>query len=444
MNLSRRQLTYIGVAVVILLIIIGILIWRRGRMSKYSAYDLSVSTAQTPAQIYSNLSTCTNAFVTASTPGLIINQNISCTGGQVTVTVGPAYPLLNSSTLATFGWAGLAQGSLVNVQGVSSDGTTGPVYGYKGYNMPITGITNTSFTYNSPTNGCAGVVKNPGFSWLSTSTAVNLANVTRMSCISSNIALYQNVSCKYSTIQSTGLLYAPLTASGDSTSVITTYNNFIGYQNNISNAYQTILTNPGSLNTLLTGTAAAGMAPYVANLARKADLTAATRNYFQAACSGFYKTSFDPGAAVVTSTSTGSPGYTIPTSPYSSYSQFTPGNTIPPGVPTSGSYFVSNLITANTIYSWWTYSGGGMSGSQSVPAGPKAPQFGPSGILNNGNFVQTTYANVVADIGPGTVTMLGPLPLTNVPQSAAAQAAAYVSNGWPYGYSSTMGALLMP
>jgi len=444
MNLSRRQLTYIGVAVVILLIIIGILIWRRGRMSKYAAYDLSVSTAgTTPAQIYSNLSTCTNAFVTASTPGLIINQGISCTGGTVTVTVGPAYPLTDSSKTPIFGWAGVAVNSLVNVQGVSSDGQTGPVYGYKGYNMPITSLSSTSFSYTSPTGGCAGIVKNPGFSWLSTSTAVNLANVTRMNCISSNIALYQNVSCKYSTIQSTGLLYAPSTAANDTTAVITAYNNFIGYQNNISNAYQTILTNPGSLNTLLTGTTAANMAPYVANLARKADLTAATRNYFQAACSGFYKTSFDPGSTGVTAGSSGSPGYAIPTSPYSTYSQFVPGSTAPTGLPTAGSYFVSNLITANTIYSWWTYSGGGMSGSQSVPAGPKASTFGPSGILNNGNFVQTTYANVVADIGPGTVTTIGPLPLTNVPQSLAAQATAYVSNGWPYGYGAT-GALLMP
>ena len=179
-----------------------------------------------------------------------------------------------------------------------------------------------------------------------------------------------------STCKVTQAGYVPTTSNGDSPATVSAYNAYTANITKITQAYSklVLLAAAGQAGSLTTADVQA---------ARKADFTAATRNYFQAACgqsttSGatYYSTVTtggviqDPGAAAVAGD---------PLSPYSSYTN--PATTV-----TSGSGFNPALITAANVQTWKTQ----MTSTFKTTPGTTYP-----GLTN---------AQIAALIGPGTVT----------------------------------------
>lgn len=369
--LSNKRNRMIFVFGIVLFLIFGLFVWRWRSRSTYATADMATAAAgTTTANYYSNLQTCQSAFATTTLGQVGVHQSISCTGTTVT-----------ASTIVPHGYT---TNQVINVQGVSSDGTTGAVTGYNGSGITVTaGPYNNNvfqYQYTSPVT-CGGTPSVYGYSWLSTATAVNTANVTRVQCISSNVQMYMNAVCPWTVTTASGL---NIPADNTTGTILAPGSSPSASSNILFQTYQTNITNIKNAYSLLMIQAQGGVisSPTQQQIqaARTADFTSATRAYFQSICPGFYKIALmDPGANQITKGTTYP--YTIPQSPYSTYN--TVGTT-----QASGSWFNPANITAANVLNWVTKSTTTTALTNTYPPG-------------------STIANVAADLGPGTVTASG-------------------------------------
>ena len=133
MKLSRKDIRNLIIAGVVL-VVIGLIIWRWKFKSNYTVASITSGTANSPeSNLYSNLSLCQNNFVNQwISTTLSTHANIYCDSGVVYVTADEAH--------------GYTNGNLVTVQGVSSDGTT-TTKGFNGDGISVTKINDFKFSF---------------------------------------------------------------------------------------------------------------------------------------------------------------------------------------------------------------------------------------------------------------------------------------------------------
>jgi len=373
MQISRKM-TLVGIAVAVIMIFALFFMWKRRSTSQYTTTFVSTDPGASQTTFYANLTSCMNTFMNGQIASIAIHTSTTCTGTTVTVTTEAPH--------------GFVVGSQIIVGGVSSgDGS-----GTTGFNTGTTPVavatvpTPTTFTYTAIGGTCSGSVSvnTPGYSYLASQSGVVAADAVRASCVSSNVAAYMNVMCKfatYTTVNGTAQIYQPSTANGDSNAQMANYTTYTNNLTAIRSAYQSAILQLSATQTPL-GTL---------HNARQADFTAATRNYLSLQCgsatvgAGYYATTLngttvDPAATAVTGD---------PLSPYQTYVN----NTTLTQMPT-GSGFNPSLVTPANILNWATYA----TGSSSA--------FTKPGTLYSG----AANSTIAGFIGPGTVTSLGVLP----------------------------------
>lgn len=374
MQISRKM-TLIGIAVAVIAIFALFFMWKRRSTSQYTTQFISTDPGLSQTTLYANLTSCMNTFMNGQIASIAIHISTVCASGVVTVT--------------TEGPHGFTAGSSIIVNGVSSGDGSGTT-GYNTGTTPVTVSTvptATTFTYPAIGGSCSGSVSTltPGYSYLSSQSGVVAADAVRATCVSSNVAAYMNVMCKFSTYTTVGgiaQIYQPSQANGDSIAQVTNYTNYNNTLNGIRDAYQTALKLSLAAQTPINSL----------RMARQADFTAATRNYLALQCgsttvgAGYYSTTLngttvDPATTAVTGD---------PLSPYQTYSNNTTLTQM-----TAGSGFNSSLVTPGNIANWATYATGGANAAFKTP-----------GTLYSG----ATNATIAGFIGPGTVTSLGVLP----------------------------------
>lgn len=366
MNLTKNQIRNLIIAGAVL-IVLALIVWRWKSRSTFAVSTITETSTGDEATLYSNLSTCQNTFIFGQQSKLVIHNKISCQGSTVTAVSDAAHEYTANS-------------SRIIVRGVSGDGTQ-TIKGYNGDDILVTGTPNPyTYTYTSPVpcspgNGDFATFSDAsngtqGFSWLVSDSDVTAQNETRMQCLSSNVSDYLTAKCP-----NTDVNYVPAAGSASRSAYDTYQNN----KNAIIAAYSRLIYNAsGNTRTMMEN-------------ARKADLTSALRNYLATACTGFYATtaSMDPGSTAQT-------GYI--TSPYTTYTT-TSGTSV-----TAGSNFNAALVTLDNINNWALYYTGGANAAKTTAATSR------SFINDNGEYpTGTPNSAFAANVGPGTVTTLGPI-----------------------------------
>jgi hypothetical protein len=396
MKLSRKDIRNLIIAGVVL-VVIGLIIWRWKFKSNYTVASITSGTANSPeSNLYSNLSLCQNNFVNQwISTTLSTHSNIYCDSGVVYVAADEAH--------------GYTNGNLVTVQGVSSDGTT-TTKGFNGDGISVTKINDFKFSYSAVGGTCTPSTKAAswtvvdagatnaaqGFSWLTSETATSTSNANRVNCMTSNITAFMSAKCPYATYSST----APTDSA-----IAVYYNTYIADKDKIVAAYSRILASASSGTTPTRETVLA---------ARKADLTAALRKYLSQACTSFYASSTlsaDPGTASTT-------GYV--TSPYNGFTASATSALKTAATSTQGALFNGGLITTTNITNWALYASYTPTVGAVVTGANANLTTVAAGNTRTPSTQYTKNSEIAADIGPGTVTTLGPLNGTTGVASTAA------------------------
>lgn len=394
MALSRKFMSRLAIGVAVAIVILFI-VWKIRNKSKYTVTSLKAGAAGSlEGSFYSNVSNCQNTFTLSTLGSVMVFSDLTCAGSTVT-----------AMTLVPHKYTA---GQTVYIQGASSDGaTTDSTFGYN--TLPGTPVTVTpdatdvrKFTYPAVGGSCSTTpaLAQKGYSWLSTDKTTADANVVREQCISSNVQIYMDNKC-------------PWTSKTPATTDTTAYAAYQTYQTNLTkvkDAYANIILTAPSAPSATKASLAQIQA------AREADFTAATRQYLNAACpstpTGYYAqaNNADPGSAAVAK---------IPNSPYSQYNSTQTETTGKNG-------FNPSLITDANILNWAKYASTvGADGNFTGTAPLTASTAAGDALRYSYKTGSTTFASGMAnwqiaqDIGPGTVTVSGTIPGTTTAAGAA-------------------------
>ena len=422
MALSKKLLVRIAIGVAIAIVAIFI-IWKIRSRSTYVTSTLSTAVSgTTEATFYSNLATCQNVFTTTTLGSVTVFTDVSCgSDNKITATTLLPHPFVAGATP-----------SRIYVQGVSSDGST--MSTTKGYNTtpgnPVSVsdyIDNHRFKYPS-TDGTCSSNTSPrivqfGYAWLSTNDSVNTANVVRTTCITSNVQIYMDNKCPWTSKTPTS---ADMTATATGGGVPwTTYQTY--KDTNLA------IINDAYANLVLTAPATAtATEPSLTMIqaAREADYTGATRAYIQSVCPDYYAqtSGYNPGTTADAS---------LPNSPYNAYQADLTTATLSGGATALlGSIgFNKNLVTKANILNWakyasvtnavqttnGVYSGGGVFDGSDFLLKPSTlgtslynnstgvTQSGSTAPASTTTFQGSKNWEIAQDVGPGTVTKYGPI-----------------------------------
>jgi hypothetical protein len=404
MALSKKFLTRLAIGVVVAIVVLFI-IWKIRNKSTYTVTSLKTGAAGSlEASFYSNISTCQNTFTLNTLGSVVVHSNLTCAAGTVTATTILPHKYTGTST--------------IYVQGASSDATsTGSTFGYNTTGTPVTvtpdGTDVRKFTYPAVGGSCSSTpqLTSNGYSWLSTDTATASANVTRETCITSNVQNYMNLKCTWTT-------YGNKPTASDGAA----YTAYTAYQANLTkvkDAYANIVLTAPSAPTATKASIAQVQA------AREADFTAATRQYLNAACpAGYYlqTSGVDPGSAAAT---------LVPNSPYSGYVADTAATTGVNG-------FNKTLITDLNILNWAKYAStvgadNMFTGTAPLTASTAAGdplRYSYKTLTSGSPTFVSGLANwqIAQDIGPGTVTMSGTIPGTTTAAGAPVTTSLVMNN----------------
>jgi hypothetical protein len=393
MALSKKFMSRLAIGVAVAIVILFI-VWKIRNKSKYTVASLKAGAAGTlEGSFYSNVSNCQNTFTLSTLGSVMVFSGLTCDAATKKVTAMTLVPHKYTA------------GQTVYIQGASSDGaTTDSTFGYNTKSGVPVAVTPDAtdvrkFTYDAIDGSCSTVpaLAQFGYSWLSTDTTTASANVIRETCISSNVQIYMDNKC-------------PWTSKTPETTDTTAYAAYTTYQANLTkvkDAYANIILTAPSAPSATKASLAQIQA------AREADFTAATRMYLNAACpAGYYAqaSGTDPGSAAATK---------IPNSPYSGYVADTAATTGVNG-------FNKTLITDANILNWAKYASTvGADGNFTGTAPLSASTAAGDPLRYSYKTGSTTFASGMAnwqiaqDIGPGTVTMSGTIPGTMTAAGAA-------------------------
>ena len=376
MQLTRKLVTRVVISVAIL-IVVAFVIWKMKRKSNYTVESIKAGTSgSVEYSLYSNLAACQNTFTESTLGDVVVHDSISCTNSVVSV-----HTILPHS---------YTTGSTIYVQGVSSDGTT--METSKGYNTnpgvpkSVTVTDNRTFTYTAVDGTCSAspVITQNGYSWLSTKDNVNTANVTRTTCITSNVSTFMDAKCKWTSV-------TPTSAAGATQEQVDAYNAYaVGNSSNlgiIKDAYANLI-----LVAPQTPSATKASAAQV-KAAREADFTAATRKYLNTVCPGYYAqtSTVNPATGAVAN---------FPNTPYNSYASTTTQTTGVVG-------FNPAQVTDANILAWVPYASevvnNVFTGLNPLVSGSTSWNLKTTGS----NFPGMTNWEIAQDVGPGTITTAG-------------------------------------
>ena len=393
MALSRKFMSRLAIGVAVAIVILFI-VWKIRNKSKYTVTSLKAGAAGSlEGSFYSNVSNCQNTFTLSTLGSVMVFSGLTCDAATKKVT---------AMTLVPHNYTA---GQSVYIQGASSDGaTTDSTFGYNTKSGVPVAVTPDAtdvrkFTYDAIDGSCSTVpaLAQFGYSWLSTDTTTASANVIRETCISSNVQIYMDNKC-------------PWTSKTPATTDTTAYAAYQTYQTNLTkvkDAYANIILTAPSAPSATKASLAQIQA------AREADFTAATRQYLNAACpAGYYAqaSGTDPGSAAVPM---------IPNSPYSGYVADTAATTGVNG-------FNKTLITDANILNWAKYAStvgadGNFTGTAPLTASTAAGDQDRYKYMKGSTTFASGMANwqIAQDIGPGTVTVSGTIPGTTTAAGAA-------------------------
>ena len=402
MALSKKFMSRLAIGVAVAIVILFI-VWKIRNKSKYTVASLKAGAAGTlEGSFYSNVSNCQNTFTLSTLGSVMVFSGLTCDAATKKVTAMTLVPHKYTA------------GQTVYIQGASSDGaTTDSTFGYNTKSGVPVAVTPDAtdvrkFTYDAIDGSCSTVpaLAQFGYSWLSTDTTTASANVIRETCISSNVQIYMDNKC-------------PWTSKTPETTDTTAYAAYTTYQANLTkvkDAYANIILTAPSAPSATKASLAQIQA------AREADFTAATRMYLNAACpAGYYAqaSGTDPGSAAATK---------IPNSPYSGYVADTAATTGVNG-------FNKTLITDANILNWAKYASTvGADGNFTGTAPLSASTAAGDPLRYSYKTGSTTFASGMAnwqiaqDIGPGTVTMSGTIPGTMTAAGAAVTTSLVMNN----------------
>ena len=396
MALSKKFLARLAIGVAVAIVILFI-VWKIRNKSTYTVASLRTGAAGSlEASFYSNVSNCQNTFTLSTLGNVMVFSNLAC---DKTVTPNRVI----ATTLVPHKYTGT---STIYVQGASSDGTTtGSTFGYNTkQGVPVTVTPDATdvrkFTYPAIDGSCSTTpqLSSNGYSFLSTDTNTAGYNITRETCITTNVQTYMDSKCYWAK-------NTPSSTAATGSAEAAAYAAYSTYQANLTkvkDAYANIMLTAPS-------TPSSKASKDQIEAAREADFTGATRLYLTTACPGYYAqtTGVDPGTGAAP---------LVPNSPYNGYVADTAATTSVNG-------FNKTLITDANILNWARYVSTQGADGNFADTNPPLTASTAAGDSTRYKFKTLTGATatfasglsnwqIAQDIGPGTVTMSGTIPGT--------------------------------